>query len=431
VIAAAILPSARGAALAWVVFVAALAVRAAWVLYRWGQNGATFEFDDEHLHWQLATNLLERGVLVSDDGRYAARMPLYPLFLCPFAWLGSSGILAARLAQAVLGAATALLAYRFAHATLGRKPALVAGLLVGCDPYAVFFTNLLLTEVLFTLVAVALTASAWRAGTPAPGTQRVGVAGVALLGAAAVLTRPSSLGWVAALWLVLWLADRDRIRATRRVALFAGVLAALLLPWGWRNRAPLGSFAWLSTNGGVTLYDAQGPQADGSSNQSFLKIMPELAGLNEVQRDQELRRLALEQMKRDPVRVLRLAGVKFLRTWNFVPNVQEYRHGAAALASALFTSAVLLLAGIGLWRRRAPGLAANATNRVGTAASGRLLYPLLWLPVVYFTLVHCVYVGSLRYRVPLMPFLELLAASAFVSTRSSAVSQRDTAASRA
>ena len=34
----------------------------------------------------------------------------------------------------------------------------------------------------------------------------------------------------------------------------------------------------------------------------------------------------------------------------------------------------------------------------------------LLLPVAYFTLLHLVFVGSVRYRVPVMPLVEILAA---------------------
>ena len=78
--------------------------------------------------------------------------------------------------------------------------------------------------------------------------------------------------------------------------------------------------------------------------------------------------------------------------------------------SAVFTALVLVLAAAGL-RRTA------VAHRVTTDAEERStwrFHALIWLPVVYFTLVHCVYIGSLRYRIPLMPFLELAAATAFV-----------------
>ena len=380
------------------VFGAALLARAAWVLVRWAQGGPSLEFPDEEIHWQLARNLVAGGGLSTDDGRLAARMPLYPLFLALFAWLGPAGILVARLGQCVVGAATAGLVFLLADAALGRRAAIAAGLLVCIDPYAIFFANLLLTETVFALLAVALTACAWAVAARGPARATVGVG---LLGAAAVLTRPSAAGWIPLLWLTLCAFDSNRGRAVRRGALYAGILIVCLLPWGVRNRVLLGSFAWLSTNGGVTLYDAQGPQAGGGSDQTFLGALPELALLDEVARDRELQRRAIQQMRDDPLRVLRLAGIKFLRTWSLTPNVESYRGGVTGVVSATFTLGVLLAAGVGLLGRRGP----------------KGLMILLWLPVVYFTLLHCIYVGSLRYRIPLMPFVEIAAACAFVSRR--------------
>lgn len=412
------LNSARSKAGLWL-FVLALLLRAGWVGFQWHATGPAFEFDDERLHWAMASNLVETGQMFTDDGRFAARMPLYPLFLAIFAGAGETGVLFARLAQAALGAVTVWLIYRLARAALGPRPALLAGGLACIDPYGIFFANLLLSEVLFTLLAVAVTVAAWRLIRPVNGvggpddpapvddpssgpTFHKSALMVAVLGPAAILTRPSALGWIILLWLLLWLYDRNKRRATLRVLAYAGALGAFLLPWGLRNHHAIGSYAWLSTNGGVTLYDAQGPQADGSSNQQFLEKMPEFSGLGEAERDRLLRDKALEQMKRDPARVVHLAVVKFLRTWNPVPNFEAYRGGLTAVASALFTALVLLLAAVAIWR----------TAFVRRSRAGVRYQTLVWLPIVYFTLLHCIFIGSLRYRVPLMPFVELSAAAA-------------------
>ncbi len=413
------------------VFLAALLLRGTWVLLAWNQSGPALAYPDEQLHWQLATNLAHDGRLASDDGRYAVRMPLYPLLLALFAGGGSGGVLAARLVQALLGATTAWVLYRWAGMALGARSALVAGLLVAFDPYAIFFCNLLLNEALFTFIAVAFGGLAWRlAGRPDASREPFGrrfsrgpalfsprgvaaaqkdaaaeslrgvvspaAAGIALLGAAAVLTRPEALLWVVLTWIVLWLADPHTGRATRRFGLYAAVLFAALVPWAIRNRIVLGQTVWLSTNGGVTLYDGQGPQADGSSNQQFLAEMPELNELDEVQRDRALHRAAVRRMREDVGRAAWLALVKFARTWNPIPNVAEYRRGPAAWVSALFTSGVLIAAAVGFWRRRR-----QPTFLVMTL-----------LPVVVMTAICCIFIGSLRYRVPQMPFVELLAAAA-------------------
>ncbi len=386
---------------------AALILRGGWVLYRWISDGGALSYPDEELHWQLARHLFDEGTLVSDDGHYAARMPLYPMFLALFTGCGQVGLLLARLAQAVLGAATVLIGYRLADAVGGRRTAIVAGLLLCCDPFAVFFSNLLLTETLFTLLAMGLIACAWQLLSK-PHHGQDALLGLAVLGAAAILTRPSSAAWIPALWLLLaWLAA-DRRRLVPRLLLCPVILAMLLVPWGLRNKAVLGSFAWLSTNGGVTLYDAQGPQADGSSNQAFLQELPELQGLDEVALDRELQRLAVEQMRRDPANVARLAGVKLLRTWSLTPNVTEYRGGPAALAGAAYTVVVLVGGLVGL----AGALRARRRHQLmfwRLAPSRRSLHAMLWLPIVCFTLVHCVYIGSVRYRVPLMPLLAVAA----------------------
>ncbi len=392
------------------VFLVALVLRLAWVVWRAAGAAPTLEFDDEALHWQLAQNLVGDGILATDDGRYAARMPLYPLFLALFAWRGPGGILAARLAQAVIGAITAWLVYRFAQEALGRRPGLIAGLLAACDPYSIFFCNLLLTEVLFTLAGVGLTYTAWMTLRRPHEISRRGLVALALLGPIAILTRPSAAAWIPLIWLVLWLFSENRIRAAYRMIGLGLVCVALLLPWGLRNRLVIGSYAWLSTNGGVTLYDAQGPQATGASDQSFLQHMPELAALDEVQVDRRLGALARRHMWHDPYRVVRLAGVKFARTWNPRPNYEQYRGGLAGLVSAAFMLPVIVASLVGVFRLVGQLGSPSARRR------RRLLIVLLWLPIAYFTLVHCIYIGSLRYRVPLMPFMIISAAAAFVVT---------------
>lgn len=414
----------------------ALGLRVGWVAYRWPSRpvaepavagGASFQFDypDETLHWQLGTHVARAGVLVSADGLCAVRMPLYPLFLALFAGAGLSGVLAAKLAQAVVGAAGAGIAWWLADRALGRAAGLAAGLLVACDPFGVFFSNLLLSETLFTAVLLGLAACGWmlvstdsppacggdgdgREPGPAAAARagrRVFAAllGFTALGPVAVLIRPSAAGLVPLLWTtVAWLLVRSpRRRLAPALIICPAFFGVLLLPWGLRNQRLLGAWAWLSTNGGATLYDAQGPQADGRSDQRFMEELPELIGLGEVERDRVLANLAWEQMQRDPGRVIRLAGLKLARMWNPFPNVAEYSGGAAGWAGAaysilLYTGAVAGVVLVVRQRKQAPG--------------PPRLQVLIWVPVVYFALLHAIYIGSVRYRVPLMPLLAIGAA---------------------
>ena len=395
-----------------IIFLLALLPRVGWIALRWVQVGPQLDFPDEQIHWQLATNLAVDGTLVTDDQRFVARMPLYPMMLAPFAYWGPVGILGAKLLQAVLGAAAAWISLRFATAALDRRAGVVAGSLVAIDPFGVFFSNLLLTETPFMPVILGATACAWRLAAEPGRRQPLTLLGLATLGSAAIFLRPAAVPWLFVLWLSLVVLDRVRWRTMARVCICAVVLAMALIPWGLRNRSVVGDFAWLSANGGVTLYDAQGPQANGASNQAFLKEMPELRGLSEVALDQRLALRAIEEMKNNPGRVLQLAAVKFSRLWNLVPNLESLRGGPAATANAVFTALALLAAVVGLRRTLA------VTRFAGRLRESRMRWAMLvMLPIVVFTLLHCIYIGSVRYRVPLMPFVELLAAAAFLQRK--------------
>ncbi|MGE3180027.1 MAG: glycosyltransferase family 39 protein [Phycisphaerae bacterium] len=394
-------------------FLLALALRAGWVLSQWTRHSGTAQFPDEVLHWQLATNLIEQGALVSDDGRYAARMPGYPAFLAIFAALGTIGPLLAKLAQALLGAVTAWAGYAWMRQCGGIRAGLVAGALIALDPYNVFFSNLLLTEVIFTLAAVGFAWSTWQlsergnalppggcAVTCTPADAGAGSMSLwfAFLGVTLVFLRPSAAGWIALAWgmIACWGGSRRQRLNALGVAITTMVIAMTF--WGMRNMNVLGAPTLLSANGGITLYDAQGPQADGSSNQEFMQALPELVDKSELERDRYLQQRALEEMKRDPLRVVQLAGVKFLRTWNPLPNYERYRGGAAAIVGAGYT--VILLAGFLVALRK-------------MREHPRLFVALL-LPIAYFTFLHMIYIGSVRYRVPLMPLLALCFALNFM-----------------
>ena len=69
------------------------------------------------------------------------------------------------------------------------------------------------------------------------------------------------------------------------------------------------------------------------------------------------------------------------------------------LAAAAYSIPLLTLSVVGLWASRFP-------------LSARLF---LLSPILYFTMIHAVSVGSLRYRVPTEPLLAVLAAAGLMT----------------
>jgi hypothetical protein len=96
---------------------------------------------------------------------------------------------------------------------------------------------------------------------------------------------------------------------------------------------------------------------------------------------------------------VQLAFIKLARIWNIWPNEPAFRAWPARVM-VVGSYAPLLLGGVfGAWRFTARGWP----------------YMVCWLPAIYFSLLHMIFVGSLRYREPAMIGLIVLAAGAWTT----------------
>lgn len=410
------------------VFVIALLARGAFGTVRLIRSGdlAQLEFPDEEQYWMIATSLAEGDGMRDELGFRAGRMPLYPGLLAPFTQI-PRGVVFAKILQWIIGAAAASLCCALGTRLFSRPTGLIAGLLVALDPFLIFFSSLLLTETIF----IAALLLCWLAVAPllseaaAPGDRASDerpahhplrawfVLGCA--GAVAVHARESTILLIpAVIAVVLWhrrsgISD-SRFRSRRFSRELLGAVVAVvcvfasLIPWSMRNEAVLGEYVWLTTRGGISLYDGLQQGTTGASDLGDVKDAPAVQHLGELERDAHFRHIAIEEMRRDPARVLRLAGAKIVRMWSPFPNVDTYQSPLVRLVSAAWTVPTLALAALG---------AALLVRRKGRR--GALLVMLLLLPAIYLTAVHSVFVGSVRYRLGAIPMLHLLAAFALTT----------------
>jgi hypothetical protein len=173
-----------------------------------------------------------------------------------------------------------------------------------------------------------------------------------------------------------------------------------MTPWWARNARLTGRFVPTTLQVGASLYDGLNPAADGSSNMDFVarfggdqpRETPSIA--DEMELDRRMRDAALDWAMANPWQAARLAGVKFVRLWNVWPNEPSLRLWPLRLAVILTYLPLLILGIIGAWKTLGRGWP----------------YILCWLPAVYLTLLHVVFVSSIRYREPAM--LALLAPAA-------------------
>lgn len=366
------------------IFFLAVAVRGGWIL----AAGSSLQFPDEQLHLQYARNLAEGNGFQVGPGVYAQRTFLYPLYLAAFMGL-PSGLALARLGQAAMGGVAVLMGYVIGREVADRTTGLWAALFIAVDPFLIFFSSLLLTE---SMAVMALTM--FVAGIVLMD-RRVRSA-IALTAASSVIlaaSRPAEAG-IIPLGLI-WLIWRRRADSTSRraSAITAAALAVVLVPWGLRNLDKTGAFSMFGLNLGYSLYDGLQPGTDGGSDGSFVESMPLLAGLGEAERNRFLIDASLKLVADDPIRILRLAGRKVIRTWSPLPHAAGYKSWFHVITSGGWFVPAMALALCGVWSWR---------DRFQTA--------LLVIPAAYITLLHAIFVGSVRYRLPAMPFIEILAA---------------------
>ena len=328
-------------------------------------------------------------------GQLARRMPGYPVFMAGFYALFGFHHLPILLAQAVFSALTTCIC-----ALLGRyvSPAtgLMAGVLAAVDPLGIGFSASLLTEPLFTFVFV-----------------------VSLYGLLKIMQHPNRWGlWIsfAILWaigiyiraevslclfpLLLWgvlVASRGAERKNCAVGSILTVLlvGVCLLPWWIRNdRLFHQDFFRFTTMQGISLYESVYSGATGGPRQSDLIIPPSIQRLNESRRDLAWTHRAFTDMVKHPLRVVKLGFVKIARTWSPWLHARGYASVWLNIVLTLWYTPLFILAIIGLFR-----------YPVWSPLFGVLL-----VPIVYFTLMHAVFLGSVRYRVPVMPLVVVLTA---------------------
>lgn len=405
----------------------ALAVRLAGAVAWQARLPGRFGFPDSQSYWQLGRAIAHGGpYLFGPQSARVFRAPGYPLLLAPiFVFAGDEpSVMWARAQNAVLGTLTVGAAWWLARRLFDARAGLLAAAITGLYPGAVAVSVLVLSEAPFGLLMLAQL-GLWTAAWWAESATRAGLtaAGAGLAAGAAALVRP---GWLlfTPLAVLLGIAcgggapgghvdspSRGTFRSARARQAWIGtaMLLAMLLamtPWWIRNARVTGRFVPTTLQVGASLYDGLNPAATGASDMAFVPAFVRQArrewstsagrrdGTFEYYLDRRFRARSWAWVRSHPARALELAGIKLWRMWNPGPNHPALAGWPVRLAVLLSYLPVLLLGILGSAR----------TIRRGWP------YTWCWLPAVYFTCLHVVFVSSIRYRQPAMLGLIVLAA---------------------
>ena len=348
-----------------------------------------------------------------EDRIFASSAPGYPVLLAGlFALSGPDPpVLWARIVGSVLGTLTVGGVIWLGRALFDVRTGVAAGAMAALYPGAVGMSVFVLAEALFCplmILQLVCWVLAWRASSAGRRTLWAVAGGVAA--GLAVLTRPSWLLFTPFVigCLALWSAQRRRHLMLGMWMLLA--IGITMSPWWIRNYRAVGRFVPTTLQVGASLYDGLNPEATGASSMPFStpsylaqKREDERAGRSavgfEIRLDRRLRDAAMSWARAHPREVIGLMGHKFLRMWNIWPNAAEFRSCSMRLIVAGGYLPLLVLGLAGLWQW------------------GRQGWPfaLCWLPAVYVTLLHMIFVSSIRYRQPAMLAWIVLAAAALLS----------------
>lgn len=199
----------------------------------------------------------------------------------------------------------------------------------------------------------------------------------------------------AAGWLLWRRRSRMGLTLTRGVA-SALVFFVVITPWLVRDYTVFHKFIPLRGNFGLELYIGNSPGANGTwqwwlhPSQNVLEMQRYVA-LGETQYVAKMKTEAVQLIRQDPARFLKLSVIRFIYYWDGVPRAEKYEI-IFILRNSLFLlfSVLAIWGGIRAWQKRLPGAS---------------LYGLLLLSfptIYYFVFPHA------RYRHPIDPELLIL-----------------------
>ena len=365
-------------------------------------------------YWDLGRKLAHGEPFeIHQPPRRVHRMPGLPLVLAGCIRVFGENLLATRLVLAIVGTGACWMVYLLGKELCDPATGLLAATLAAIFPHFVGFSVLILTETIFAGLLVLslwcmaqLVRSAASGGSaastcfprsvparrddesrPSRPAVRASLWALATGAATALATyaRPSWLlaGPAFALG-VVWAGRAQRAAWTTAALLLLGLFATLL-PWFVRNWRVTGGRVVVTTLWlGPSLYDGLNPDATGESDMTFFDRDNLTSRMSEYEINRYYTRKALAFAVKHPGRTLKLAAVKLGRFWKPWPNAEQFQYWPLRLAVAAFFVPLVVLAAVGGWRCRHS--------------------PWTWLltagPVVYFSFLHMVFVGSLRYRLP-------------------------------
>ncbi len=377
---------------------------------------------DEVDYRSIAQNIAS-GAGFSIDGvsPTAYRAPGYPYIVATVFTLFGESPVAVRMVQAAVDTVTVVLVYLMAGMFFSRRTAEIAAGLYALYPgnflYVPFFlSETFVTPVLLSVVYFLMWYQRERS-----------VSALVWCGiCTGVLTalRPHAAIIVPLFFLWKVIAEQSWIASGRTLMLIGVIAVVIVSPWIIRNVSVF-DHAALTSNGGVNFWIGHNEGANGSfkysAAESPLEQIPD-----EFDRSAEGYRLGVQFLLSHPLQEIKLTALKFFHF--FEPDFglltalfPEQIPSAGARAADVYRNIPVIPLAIVHGTAVAVILSALWSLLVMTEPERQAAAPLTTI-VAGWIVFHLLYFAVARYRVPIMPFIIILAAHAVVHRRTVSLS---------
>jgi len=362
------------------------------LIFKYG-NQLTLSSDDLN-YLKSAVYLVKKNIFVFHNYNEPTVfvMPLYPLFLSVIIKIfgyGMAGIQAIRVIQAVISCVTILMVFLIAQKLFDKKVALFSSFLVSFYFPNIVTSGYLLTETLFTaLLYILLYLSLKFSDEPSYGNFAV----LGVIWAGAVLCRPTIAPYPALLFLYLLIHKRMKTgKLIKLGTVMSLVFIIIMSPWWVRNYMEYGEFIPLAASSGNPMLQGtyvnylQTPE-----NVVYYKLGENAFETNKIEVETAKKRIK-EEFRKDFWGYLKwftIGKTKFF--WQSPFYWREYFNIDRSLVEITHFFLLAGFAGIIL-----------------LVFKDFTKYMLPISLILYFNVIHCIYMAFDRYAFPLIPLLSI------------------------
>ena len=377
----------------------------------WAWRYPAPQHSDHATYFQLARMCLENHHYGFSNGGIAFWPPGYPFFLV--AWFLVLGIhpWIPLLANFALFGGILICVERLTTRIAGSRAGKVSAALLVAWPTFVMTAILASKEMLVLfLLCAAMLIFANAQDSELRGRSFLSVILAGLLLGYACLTQPSVQLFPCVLLVYVCLRKQSYLRGFGQVLIVTLVLCAVVVPWTLRNHRVLGAWVPISTNGGDVFYRANNPLATGGytpRGEQSLEVY------DEVNRGKVGFRLGKEWILSHPSQFFALALRKqMLFLGDDAQGAFETLKRGLGIGGLPYIvwKGVSNVYWLGLWLLI---LVALSVHWRGRLSQDPLLLTIL-LSIAYLYVIHSVFESGAKYHQPLMGYLAVVAALAFV-----------------